>query len=86
MGQIQEISDIRDESDRKGMRIVVDLKKDVDSNVVINKLYRFTSLQNTFAVNNVALVNNRPETLNIKRMLHTEEGKPRISIFSGIES
>ncbi|MHC4553794.1 MAG: DNA gyrase subunit A [Planctomycetota bacterium] len=68
-GQIQEISDIRDESDRKGMRIVVDLKKDADSNVVINKLYRFTSLQNTFAVNNVALVNNRPETLNIKRML-----------------
>ncbi|RKY08195.1 MAG: DNA gyrase subunit A, partial [Planctomycetota bacterium] len=68
-GQIQEISDIRDESDRKGMRIVVDLKKDQDSNVVINKLYRFTSLQHTFAVNNVALVNNRPETLNIKRML-----------------
>lgn len=68
-GQIQEVSDIRDESDRKGMRIVVDLKKDADSNVVINKLYRFTSLQNTFAVNNVALVNNRPETLNIKQML-----------------
>ncbi|MHC4290844.1 MAG: DNA gyrase subunit A [Planctomycetota bacterium] len=68
-GQIQEVSDIRDESDRKGMRVVVDLKKDADSNVVINKLYRFTSLQNTFAVNNVALVNNRPETLNIKQML-----------------
>ena len=68
-GRIPEIADIRDESDRKGMRIVVDLKKDADSNVVINKLYRFTSLQNTFAVNNVALVNNRPETLNIKQML-----------------
>jgi DNA gyrase subunit A len=68
-GQIQEIADIRDESDRKGMRIVVDLKKDTDSNVVLNKLYRFTQLQTTFAVNNVALVNNRPETLNIKQML-----------------
>ena len=68
-GQIQEIADIRDESDRKGMRIVVELKKDADSNVVINKLYRFTQLQNTFAVNNVALVNSRPETLNIKQML-----------------
>ena len=68
-GQIEDIADIRDESDRKGMRIVVDLKKDADSNVVINQLYRNTSLQNTFAVNNVALVNNRPETLNIKQML-----------------
>jgi len=68
-GQIDEISDIRDESDRKGLRIVVELKKDADSNVVMNKLYRFTPLQTTFAVNNVALVNNRPETLNIKQML-----------------
>ncbi len=68
-GQIDEISDLRDESDRKGMRIVIELKKDADSNIVINKLYRFTPLQTTFAVNNVALVNNRPETLNIKQML-----------------
>ncbi len=68
-GQIIEISDVRDESDRKGMRIVVELKKDVDENVVLNKLYRYTLLQTTFAVNNVALVNNRPETLNIKAML-----------------
>ena len=68
-GQISEIADVRDESDRKGMRIVVILKKDADSNVVLNKLYRYTSLQNTFAINNVALVNNRPETLNIKQML-----------------
>jgi DNA gyrase subunit A len=67
--QIDEISDIRDESDRKGLRIVVELKKDADSNVVMNKLYRFTPLQTTFAVNNVALVNNRPETLNIKQIL-----------------
>jgi len=68
-GQIDEISDLRDESDRKGMRIVVELKKDADSTVVLNKLYRFTQLQTTFAVNNVALVNNRPETLNIRQML-----------------
>ncbi|MCI0499756.1 MAG: DNA gyrase subunit A [Planctomycetales bacterium] len=68
-GQIDEIADIRDESDRKGLRVVVELKKDADSNVVMNKLYRFTPLQTTFAVNNVALVNNRPETLNIKQML-----------------
>ncbi|HDS85004.1 MAG TPA: DNA gyrase subunit A [Phycisphaerales bacterium] len=68
-GVIEEISDIRDESDRKGLRIVVELKKDVDSNVVLNKLYRYTPLQTTFAVNNVALVNNRPETLNIRQML-----------------
>lgn len=68
-GQISEISDVRDESDRKGMRIVVELKRDTGSRVVLNKLYRYTSLQNTFAINNVALVNNRPETLNIKQML-----------------
>ena len=66
---IQEISDVRDESDRKGMRIVVELKKDADSRVVLNQLYRFTQLQTTFAINNVALVNNRPETLHIKQML-----------------
>ncbi|HOQ05959.1 MAG TPA: DNA gyrase subunit A [Anaerohalosphaeraceae bacterium] len=68
-GTIDEIADLRDESDRKGMRIVVELKKDADSHVVLNKLYRYTPLQTTFAVNNVALVNNRPETLNIKQML-----------------
>ena len=68
-GTIDEIADLRDESDRKGMRIVIELKKDADSQVVLNKLYRYTPLQTTFAVNNVALVNNRPETLNIKQML-----------------
>ena len=51
------------------MRIVVDLKKDMEEDVVLNKLYKYTSLQTTFAINNVALVNNRPETLNIKTML-----------------
>jgi len=68
-GLIPEIADIRDESDRRGLRIVVDLKKDSDSRIALNKLFRHTALQNTFAIANIALVNNRPETLNIKQML-----------------
>ncbi|MBW8042620.1 MAG: DNA gyrase subunit A [Planctomycetes bacterium] len=68
-GTISEVSDVRDESDRQGMRIVVDLKRDAESEVVLNKLYRYTTLQNTFAIANIALVNNRPETLNIRQML-----------------
>jgi len=68
-GQIAEIADIRDESDRRGLRIVADLKKDAEGEVALNKLYRYTPLQSTFAIANIALVNNRPETLNIKEML-----------------
>ena len=68
-GTLPEVSDVRDESDRKGMRVVVELKKDAEDQVVLNKLYKYTPLQGTFAVSNVALVNNRPETLNIKQML-----------------
>jgi len=68
-GQLAEVSDVRDESDRTGLRIVVDLKKDTDAEIVLNKLYRFTPLQSTFAVANIALVNNRPEVLNIRQML-----------------
>jgi DNA gyrase subunit A len=68
-GQISEISDVRDESDRRGLRIVVEMKKDAESQVVLNKLFRYTSLQSTFAIANIALVNNRPETLNIKQMM-----------------
>ena len=68
-GTLPEVSDIRDESDRKGMRIVVDLKKDADENVVLNKMYKFTQLQTTFSVSNIALVNNRPEVLNIKQLI-----------------
>jgi len=68
-GQLPEVSDIRDESDRHGLRIVVELKKDVDETIVLNKLYRYTLLQTTFAVANIALVNNKPETLNIRQML-----------------
>ncbi len=68
-GQIAEIADIRDESDRRGMRIVVELKRDADANVALNKLFQYTPLQTTFAIANVALVNNRPEVLNIRQML-----------------
>jgi DNA gyrase subunit A len=66
---IPEVADIRDESDRHGLRIVVDLKKDADVDITLNKLYRYTSLQSTFAIANIALVDNRPETLNIREML-----------------
>jgi len=68
-GQLSEVSDVRDESDRQGLRIVVELKKDADDQIVLNKLYRYTLLQTTFAVANVALVNNKPETLNIRQLL-----------------
>ncbi len=69
-GTIPEVADIRDESDRKGLRIVIDLKKDAEEQVVLNKLYRYSSLQTTFAVANISLVNNKPETLNIRQMLN----------------
>lgn len=64
------ISDIRDESDRKGMRIVYELKRDAIPNIVLNKLYQMTALQSSFSVNNVALVNGRPQTLNLKELIH----------------
>ena len=67
--QIGEVADVRDESDRKGLRVVVELKRDADPDIALNKLYQYTLLQNTFAISNVALVNNRPETLNIKQLL-----------------
>jgi len=66
---IPEISDVRDESDRKGTRVVIELRRDAEEQVVINRLYRYTSLQNTFSIINIALVRNRPLTLNIKQML-----------------
>ncbi len=61
-GKIEGISTIRDESDRKGMRIVYVLKRDAIPNIVLNKLYKYTPLQSSFSVNNVALVNGRPST------------------------
>jgi len=67
--KIEGISDIRDESDRTGMRIVYELKKDAVTNVVLNNLYQNTALQTAFSVNNVALVKGRPMTLNLKQMI-----------------
>ncbi len=66
---LPEVADVRDESDRHGLRIVVDLKKDADADIALNKLYRYTPLQTTFAIANIALVDNRPETLTIREML-----------------
>lgn len=68
--KIEGISDIRDESDRNGLRIVYDLRKDAVPNVVLNNLFKQTQLQSSFGVNNVALVKGRPETLNLKEMIH----------------
>lgn len=68
--KIEGISDIRDESDRNGMRIVFDLKRDAITNVVLNKLYQLTPLQSSFSVNNICLVNGRPMLLNIKQLIH----------------
>ena len=69
-GKIEGISTIRDESDRNGMRIVYVLKRDAIPNIVLNKLYKYTSLQSSFSVNNVALVNGRPQLLNLKDLIH----------------
>ena len=68
--KLEGISDIRDESDRNGMRIVYVLKRDAVPNVVLNKLYKYTQLQSSFSVNNVALVAGRPATLNLREMIH----------------
>ena len=67
--KIEGISDIRDESDRNGMRIVYELKRDAIPNVVLNKLYKYTSLQTSFSVNNICLVEGRPRLLNLREML-----------------
>ena len=67
--KIEGISDIRDESDRDGMRIVYELKRDAIANVVLNNLYKYTSLQTSFSVNNIALVGGRPYLLNLKQLI-----------------
>lgn len=67
--KIEGISNVNDESDRHGMRIVVDLKRDAIANVVLNKLYKMTALQSSFSVNNIALVDGRPKTLNLKDLI-----------------
>ncbi|WP_430905614.1 DNA gyrase subunit A [Maribacter sp. 2-571] len=68
--KIEGISSIRDESDRKGMRIVYILKRDSIPNIVLNMLYKYTALQSSFSVNNIALVKGRPQLLNVKEMIH----------------
>ena len=68
--KIDGISEIRDESDRQGMRIVFDLKRDAVPNVVLNNLYKHSALQSSFSVNNVCLVKGRPMTLNLKQLIH----------------
>ena len=67
--KIEGVFDIRDESDRKGMRIVYELKRDAIPNIVLNKLFKFTQLQSSFSVNNIALVNGRPKQLNLKQLI-----------------
>ncbi len=67
--KIEGISNIRDESDRKGMRVVYILKRDAIPNIVLNMLYKYTALQSSFSVNNIALVNGRPKMLNLKDMI-----------------
>ncbi len=68
--KLEGISYINDESDRNGMRIVIILKKDASANVVLNNLYKFSSLQTSFSVNNIALVKGRPKTLNTRDLIH----------------
>ncbi len=68
--KIEGISEIRDESNREGMRIVYELRSDAIANVVLNNLYKYSALQTSFSVNNVVLVNGRPEMLNLKDMIH----------------
>lgn len=68
--KIEGISAIRDESDRKGMRVVYVLKRDAIPNIVLNMLFKYTALQTSFSVNNIALVNGRPQLLNLKDMIH----------------
>ena len=68
--KIEGISNVNDESDRNGMRIVIDVRRDANSTVVLNKLFKMTELQSSFSVNNIALVNGRPQTLNLKEILY----------------
>lgn len=68
--RVEGISHINDESDREGMRIVIDIKRDANSSVVLNKLFKYTALQSSFSVNNIALVHGRPRMLNVKDLIH----------------
>src|SRR6266513_4770813 len=68
--KVPEISDLRDESDRNGIRLVIELKRDAIPKVVLNKIYKHTPLQTTFGVNMVALVDGVPKTLNLRELVH----------------
>lgn len=68
--RIEGISNINDESDRTGMRIVIDIKRDFSANVVLNKLFKLTALQSSFSINSIALVKGRPRLLNLKEIIH----------------
>ena len=86
VGRIPDISDVQDHSDRTGMRIVVEVKKGAEAEVVVNQLYEFTPLQNTFSIINIALVNGTPRTLNLKQVmeyfiLHRKEIIRRRTLF-----
>ena len=85
-GKIEGITDIRDESDKDGIRVVYMLRHDVVPNVILNKLFQFTELQSSFAVNNIALVHGRPQLLNLKQLIqyfveHREEVVTRRTQF-----
>ena len=67
--RIEGISDLRDESDRNGMRVVIELKRDAVADVVLNQLYRFSQLQQNFSANMLALNGGRPEQMNVRQML-----------------
>ena len=67
--KIEGISEIRDESDRKGMRVVYEIKRDAMASVVLNKLYKYTALQSSFSVNNICLVKGRPQLLNLRGLI-----------------
>lgn len=84
--KVEGITDLRDESDRNGIKIVIELKKDVNANVILNQLYKYTQLQETFGVNNLALVNNEPKVLNLLEIIthylnHQKEVVTRKTIF-----
>ncbi|MEA2443314.1 MAG: gyrase subunit, partial [Thermoleophilales bacterium] len=76
-GKVPEISDLRDESDKSGIRLVIELKRDVIPKVVLNKLYKHTSMQTTFGVNMVALVDGVPRTLSLREIIHEYVGHQR---------
>ncbi len=79
--QLKGISDVRNESDREGSRIVIDLKKGEDEDVVLNQLYKHTKLQDSFSIITIALINNRPETLNLKQLLTSYINHRRVVII-----